>query len=139
WEHSLVAFLVGKRLPVRNVKEILERKWGQVGHFSFHVAALGVFLVKFENLQARDWVLNNGPWDVWGYHLVLRVWTKDMPLSLEDCKSMPVWVKLKGIPIQYWNKVGLSYIANVLGRPLHMDANTTDKNVLTFARICIEM
>ncbi|GAV80382.1 DUF4283 domain-containing protein/zf-CCHC_4 domain-containing protein [Cephalotus follicularis] len=139
WEHSLVAFVVGKRLPWRNVKEILERKWGQVGPFSFHVTTTGVVLVKFENMQARDWVLNNGPWDVWGYHLVLRAWTKDMPLSLDDCKSMLVWVKLKGIPIQYWNKEGLSYIASVLGRPLHMDANTTNKNVLTFARICIEM
>ncbi|GAV77841.1 DUF4283 domain-containing protein/zf-CCHC_4 domain-containing protein, partial [Cephalotus follicularis] len=85
------------------------------------------------------WVLNNGPWDVWGYHLVLRAWTKDMSLCLDDCKSMPVWVKLKRIPVQYWNKVGLGYIASVLGRPLHMDANTTNKCVLTFSRIYIEM
>ncbi|GAV89791.1 DUF4283 domain-containing protein/zf-CCHC_4 domain-containing protein [Cephalotus follicularis] len=62
-----------------------------------------------------------------------------MSLSLDDCKSMPVWVKLKSVPIQYWHKVGLSYIASVLGRPLHMDANTTNKRVLAFARVCIEM
>ncbi|GAV70130.1 DUF4283 domain-containing protein/zf-CCHC_4 domain-containing protein, partial [Cephalotus follicularis] len=80
-----------------------------------------------------------GPWDVWGYHLVLRMWSKDMFLSLDDCKSMSVWVKLKSVPVQYWNKVGLSYIASVLGRPLHMDDNTTNKRVLAFAMVCIEM
>ncbi|GAV92795.1 DUF4283 domain-containing protein/zf-CCHC_4 domain-containing protein, partial [Cephalotus follicularis] len=139
WEFALVAFLVGKRLPGRNVKETLERKWGQAGHFSFHVAGNGVFLIKFDNGQARDWVLNNGPWDVWGYHLALRFWRNDMSLSLDDCKSIPVWVKFKSVPVHYWNKDGLSHIASVLGRPLHMDANTTNKRVLAFARVCIEM
>ncbi|GAV92824.1 DUF4283 domain-containing protein/zf-CCHC_4 domain-containing protein, partial [Cephalotus follicularis] len=139
WEHALVAFLVEKRLPGRNVKEALERKWRQAGCFSFHVVGNGVFLIKFDNGQARNWVLNNGPWDVWGFHLALRIWSKDMSLSLDDCKAIPVWVKLKSVPVQYWNKEGLSYIASVLGRPLHMDANTTNKRVLAFARVCIEM
>ncbi|GAV77196.1 DUF4283 domain-containing protein/zf-CCHC_4 domain-containing protein [Cephalotus follicularis] len=62
-----------------------------------------------------------------------------MSLSLGECKTIPVWVKMKGIPVQYWNKAGLSYIASVLGKPLHMDANTTNKRVLSFARVCIEM
>ncbi|GAV92418.1 DUF4283 domain-containing protein/zf-CCHC_4 domain-containing protein [Cephalotus follicularis] len=132
-------FELRKGLPGRNVKEALERKWGQAGRFSFHVVGNGVFLIKFDNEQAREWVLNNGPWDVWGYHLALRMWSKDMSLSLDDCKSIPVWVKLKSVPVQYWNKDGLSYIASVLGKPLHMDANTTNKRVLAFARVCIEI
>ncbi|GAV74019.1 DUF4283 domain-containing protein, partial [Cephalotus follicularis] len=115
WENSIVAFLVGKKLPGKNVKEILVRKWGTVGRFSFHMVGSGVFMINFDNGQARDWVLANGPWDVWGYHFALRPWRKDMPLELGDCKSMPVWVKLRNVPVQYWNKVGLSYIASVLG------------------------
>ncbi|GAV90980.1 DUF4283 domain-containing protein [Cephalotus follicularis] len=66
WAFSIVAFLVGKKLPSKNVKKILERKWGQVGSLSIHVAGNGIFLIRFENMQARDWVLDNGPWDVWG-------------------------------------------------------------------------
>ncbi|GAV78744.1 DUF4283 domain-containing protein [Cephalotus follicularis] len=139
WENSLVAFLVGKRLPVKSVQEILQRKWGQVGHFSFHVAGSGVFIVKFDNGQARDWVMDNGPWDIWGYHLALRKWSKGMSLTLEDCKSIPVWVKLSKIPIQYWTKMGQSYIASVLGKPLHMDLSTTNQYALAFANVCIDM
>ncbi|GAV92355.1 Exo_endo_phos domain-containing protein/DUF4283 domain-containing protein/zf-CCHC_4 domain-containing protein [Cephalotus follicularis] len=138
-EHSIVAFLVGKKLPSKNVKEVLERKWRLVGQFSIHVVGSGVFLIWFENGQARNWVLDNGPWDVWGHHLTIRPWSKGLSLSLGECKSMPVWVKLKSIPIQFWNKLGLSYIASVLGKPLHMDASTLNRHTLMFARVCIEM
>ncbi|GAV92488.1 DUF4283 domain-containing protein/zf-CCHC_4 domain-containing protein [Cephalotus follicularis] len=139
WEHTLVAFLVGKRLPAIKVKEVLHRKWGQVGTFSFHTVSNGVFLIKFENGHARDWVMDNGPWDIWGYHIALRKWTKDMPLRLEECKSIPVWVKLSNVPIHLWSNLGLSYIASVLGKPLFMDAPTTKRQNLTFARICVDM
>ncbi|GAV85216.1 DUF4283 domain-containing protein, partial [Cephalotus follicularis] len=137
WENSLVAFLVGKKFPGNNVKGVIERKWSQVGRFSFHVVGNGVFMVKFANGQARDWVLDNGPWDIWGYRLAVRKW--NMSLALEDCKSIPIWVKLTRVPIQYWTKLGLSYIASVLGKPLHMDANTTNRYALSFACVCIDM
>ncbi|GAV85485.1 DUF4283 domain-containing protein/zf-CCHC_4 domain-containing protein, partial [Cephalotus follicularis] len=125
--------------PVKSVQEIFLRKWGQVGHFSFHAAGNGVFVVNFDNGQARDWVMDNGPWDIWGYHLALRKWSKGMSLTLENCKSIPVWVKQSKIPIQYWTKMGLSYIESVLGKPLHMDLSTTNLYALAFARVCIDM
>ncbi|GAV73257.1 DUF4283 domain-containing protein [Cephalotus follicularis] len=130
WEHALVVFLVGKQLPAKSVKEVMLRKWGQVARFSFHSVSNGVFLVKFENGQARDWVMDNGPWDICGYHLALRKWSKGMSLKLEECNTIPIWVKLSNVPIQFWTKMGLSYIASVLGRPLYMDASTTNKIAL---------
>ncbi|GAV92421.1 Exo_endo_phos domain-containing protein/DUF4283 domain-containing protein, partial [Cephalotus follicularis] len=139
WEFSLVAYLVGKRLPGRSVKDILAKIWGKVGRFSIHIVENGVFIVKFEQGQARYWVLDNGPWDVWGYHLVLRKWSLGMPLNLGGCKTLPVWVKLMGVPLQYWTKIGLSYIASVLGRPLYMDTSTTNRYALSYARVCVEM
>ncbi|GAV92420.1 DUF4283 domain-containing protein/zf-CCHC_4 domain-containing protein [Cephalotus follicularis] len=139
WEYSVVSFLVGKKLPSKNVKQILERKWGQVGSLSIHIVGNGVYLIIFENLQARDWVLDNGPWDVWGYHLAVRPWHKVMSLTMGECKPMPVWVKLRGVPIQFWNKLGLSYIASVLGKPLHMDMSTMNRYALLYARVCFDM
>ncbi|GAV92685.1 DUF4283 domain-containing protein/zf-CCHC_4 domain-containing protein [Cephalotus follicularis] len=139
WENAIVAYLVRKKLPVPKVKEVLLRKWGQVGSFSFHTVSSGVFMVKFENGHARDWVLDNGPWDIWGYHIVLKKWTKGMSLKLEDCTSIPIWVKLSNVPVHLWSKLGLSYIASVLGRPLYMDTPTTNRHSLNFARVCVDM
>ncbi|GAV66073.1 DUF4283 domain-containing protein/zf-CCHC_4 domain-containing protein [Cephalotus follicularis] len=139
WEHTLVAFLVGKKFPAIKVKDVLQRKWGQVGSFSFHTVSNGAFLIKFENGHARDWVMDNGPWDIWGYHIALRKWTKGMSLKFEECKSIPVWVKLSNVPVHLWCNLVLSYIASVLGRPLYMDAPTTKRQALTFARVCVYM
>ncbi|GAV91858.1 DUF4283 domain-containing protein/zf-CCHC_4 domain-containing protein, partial [Cephalotus follicularis] len=72
-------------------------------------------------------------------HLAVRPWCKGMSLTMGECKSMPVWVKLRGVPIQFWNKVGLSYIASVLGKPLHMDTPTMNRFALLFARVCVDM
>ncbi|GAV92718.1 DUF4283 domain-containing protein, partial [Cephalotus follicularis] len=115
------------------------RKWGQVGSFSFHTVSSGVFMVKFEKGHARDWVLDNGPWDIWGYHIALKKWSKGMSLKLEDCTSIPIWVKLSNVPVHLWSKLGLSYIASVLGRPLYMDTPTTNRHSLNFARVCVDM
>ncbi|GAV92993.1 DUF4283 domain-containing protein/zf-CCHC_4 domain-containing protein, partial [Cephalotus follicularis] len=121
------------------VKEVLLRKWGQVGTFTFHTVSNGVFLIKFDNGHARDWVLDNGPWDIWGYHIALRKWTKGMSLRLEECNSIPIWVKLSNIPVHLWSKLGLRYIASVIGRPLYMDAPTTKRQSLSSARVCVDM
>ncbi|GAV77631.1 DUF4283 domain-containing protein/zf-CCHC_4 domain-containing protein, partial [Cephalotus follicularis] len=58
---------------------------------------------------------------------------------LEDCKSIPILVKLSRVPVQYLTMLGLSYIASVLGKALHMDANTTNRYALSFARVFIDM
>ncbi|GAV71772.1 LOW QUALITY PROTEIN: Exo_endo_phos domain-containing protein/DUF4283 domain-containing protein, partial [Cephalotus follicularis] len=138
WEHALVAFLVGKKLPPPKVREVLLHKWGQVGSFSFHTVSNGVFFIKYESCHARDWVMDNCPWDIWWYHIALRK-TKGMSLKLEECNSIPVWVKLSNIHVHLWSKLGLSYIASVLGCPLYMDAPTTNQQTLTFAKVCMDM
>ncbi|GAV76475.1 DUF4283 domain-containing protein, partial [Cephalotus follicularis] len=99
----------------------------------------GVFLIKFENGHARDWVMDNGPWDIWGYHIALRKWTKGISLKLEECDSIPIWVKLSNVPVHLWSKLGLSYIASVLGGLLYIDAPTKNQETLTFARVCVDM
>ncbi|GAV89567.1 DUF4283 domain-containing protein [Cephalotus follicularis] len=139
WKHAFVAFLVGKKLSALKVNEVFLQKWGQVGTFSFHSVPNSMFLIKFDNGQARDWVMDNGPWDIQGYHLALRKWKNRMSLKLEECSSIPAWVKLSNVPVHLWTKLGLSYIASVLGRPLYMDSPTINRQALAYARICVEM
>ncbi|GAV87341.1 DUF4283 domain-containing protein/zf-CCHC_4 domain-containing protein [Cephalotus follicularis] len=62
-----------------------------------------------------------------------------MSLTLEDCKLTLMWVKLSRVPVQYWTKLGLSHIASVLGKPLHMDLNTIKRHALNFAQVCVDM
>ncbi|GAV92700.1 DUF4283 domain-containing protein [Cephalotus follicularis] len=139
WENALVGFFVGKKIPFRSLNAVLIKKWSSVGKFSIHTADNGIFIFKYESEAARDWILNNGPWDVWGVHLALRLWERDLPPISSGFTKVPVWVNLMNIPMEYWTVQGLSRIASVLGTPLHMDPSTEGKQMISFARICVEM
>ena len=43
------------------------------------------------------------------------------------------------VPFEIWAPEGLSRIASVVGKPLHVDNMTASKKRITFARICIEV
>ncbi|GAV59561.1 DUF4283 domain-containing protein [Cephalotus follicularis] len=139
WSNALVGYFVGKRIPFKIVKEHLEKKWRKWGAVSVITGDNETFLFKFDNSAARDLVLSNGPWEVWGAYLALRRWEEGMSLSKDSFSSILVWVKLANVPSELWTKPGLSYVASALGVPLCMDAATAAGNCLSFARVCIEM
>lgn len=71
--------------------------------------------------------------------LVLKKWHQNFSLLKEDLRSVPLWVKLHGVPLEYWTPVGLSHIASAVGKPLHTDKLTASKKRISFARICVEV
>ncbi|KAL0288241.1 UNVERIFIED_CONTAM: hypothetical protein Sradi_7101600 [Sesamum radiatum] len=50
---------------------------------------------------------------------------------------VPVWVRLRHLPMQYWTEDGLSAVASGIGTPLYMDKITKDCLRLDFARVCV--
>ncbi|GJY02714.1 kinase-like domain, phloem protein 2-like protein [Tanacetum coccineum] len=64
--------------------------------------------------------------------------------NYEDVSTVPVWVKLHGVPITAFSKDGLSAIATKLGTPLMFDSYTSDMCMQswcrsTYARVMIEL
>ncbi|KAL0455415.1 UNVERIFIED_CONTAM: hypothetical protein Slati_0880700 [Sesamum latifolium] len=52
-------------------------------------------------------------------------------------EEVPVWVKLRHLPVEFWTDEGLSTVASGIGRPLYPDAITKACTRLDFARVCI--
>ncbi|KAL6565247.1 hypothetical protein OROGR_002198 [Orobanche gracilis] len=46
---------------------------------------------------------------------------------------------MPGLPANYWSKKSLSKLASVLGKPLHTDGYTLQKNKVIYARILVEI
>ena len=99
----------------------------------------GLYLFRFRDMDARDWVMENGPWYIAGRPIILRVWQPGMEMLNIQLTSLPIWVKFYNIPLEYWTNTCLGYIASVVGKPLHMDSLTENRTKLSFARICIEI
>ncbi|GAV90749.1 DUF4283 domain-containing protein [Cephalotus follicularis] len=139
WEPALVGFFVGKKIPFWSLHSALNKKWSDAGKFSIHIAENGIFVFKCESVEVRNWILDNGPWDVWGVHLALRLWERDLPPISSGFSKITVWVKLMNIPMEYWKTKGLNHLASILGTPLYMDQATEAKQMISFTRICVEV
>ncbi|GJV95210.1 cytokinin dehydrogenase 3-like protein [Tanacetum coccineum] len=91
-----------------------------------------------------DVVLENGPWFIRNNPFILKKWHPDENLLKEDVSSVPVWVKLHGVPVTAFSDDGLSTIAAKLGTPLMLDSYTSDMcmqswGMSSYARVMIEL
>ncbi|GMH14268.1 hypothetical protein Nepgr_016109 [Nepenthes gracilis] len=57
----------------------------------------------------------------------------------EDHNSLPVWINLRKVLVEYWTPLGFSWIASVVGKPLHLDSITAKMDRMHFTHVCIEM
>ncbi|MQM03996.1 hypothetical protein Taro_036777 [Colocasia esculenta] len=96
----------------------------------------GFFLVVL-NQEEDLKVILDGFWCIRGHPLVLRRWTPDLQMEKESLCNLPIWVHFPGLPLRWWTVCGLSKLASLLGRPLHMDSLTAKRKRLHFARVCV--
>ena len=119
WEGRLVGQFLDKRLPLHVVKSFVGRLWGKHEIPEISTTDNGLYIFRFKDLDARDWVLENGPWYFAGRPIILRFWKPDMEMLNVQITSLPIWVKFFNIPLEYWTVTSLGYIASVVGIPLH--------------------
>lgn len=56
-------------------------------------------------------------------------------LQKDDLGKLPLWVKLHGIPIEYWSERCLTYIASEVEKPLRSDRPTPLRSRVNYARV----
>ena len=139
WNNTLVGYFIGKRLPYSLVRNFSARLWNKAGLFSMHATDSGYFFFKFNSKEASDAVLEGGPWYLAGQPIILKNWHVGLELTKEAQSTIPIWVNIYNIPLEYWNPEGLGFIASAIGKPLHVHKMTASCQRLSFARLCIEV
>lgn len=99
----------------------------------------GLILLKFESDQSKSWVLEGGPWFMALRPLLLRQWTPGISLEKLDSTKMPLWVNLRGVPMELFTIEGINHVASGIGVPLFKDKATESRPRLLFARVCVEV
>ena len=61
WEGSLVGQFLDKRLPLHVVKSFVDQLSGKHEIPEISTTDNGLYIFMFKDLDARDWVLENGP------------------------------------------------------------------------------
>jgi hypothetical protein len=74
-----------------------------------------------------------------GTPIVLKRWTPNFDAKREKVDVVPVWVRLPGLPMQYWNPVRFSAIGNRLRDFLEADYSFEETGLMTVARILVRL
>ncbi|GJX40516.1 beta-caryophyllene synthase [Tanacetum coccineum] len=146
----------GKKLNIRTlftpgrvaypvVANYVRNTWGKYRLVrSMFSSSTGLFSFQFSSMDGLDAMLENGPWFIRNNPLILKKWHPDENLLKEDVSTIPVWVKLHGVPVTAFSDDGLSAIATKLGTPLMLDSYTSDMCMQSwgrssYARVMIEL
>ncbi|XP_062086266.1 uncharacterized protein LOC133792381 [Humulus lupulus] len=95
-------------------------------------------MVKSRDEATRDLVLESGVIHFDKKPVVLWPWTTDID-SLKSVKSVPVWIRVPDLGLQYWGVNCLNALVSTIGKPIRIDKITKDRSLIKFARVLVDM
>ncbi|KAJ1414250.1 Zinc finger, CCHC-type [Sesbania bispinosa] len=150
WRRSIMVKLLGKRLGMRFLRQRLLKMWQPEGSMEMIDLENDYYLIRFSNMEDVMRVFEGGPWMILDHYLLLRRWHPEFFPHEDEFKRVAVWVRIPGLPIEYYDRNILWKIGGSLGNMLKMDGNTLrqkepsrDDEFVTerakFARISVEI
>ncbi|KAK4384011.1 hypothetical protein Sango_3100700 [Sesamum angolense] len=135
WNTTAVGYFLGKRPYFHHLNDFVRSIWPAVQDVK--ATSNGFFFFQFKIMAAMEEVLEGGPWLYLGQPIVLQKWEPGMVLRKLKHTEVPVWIKLRHLPVELWTTDGLSTVASGIGRPLYPDAITRACTRLDFAHVCV--
>ncbi|GJW44971.1 zinc knuckle CX2CX4HX4C containing protein [Tanacetum coccineum] len=133
FENTLYGYFVGKRLAYQVVENYVNNVWSKYGLKRIQLHG-EFFLFQFETKEGMNRVLDYGSWLIRRVPLILNIWSPNCDLHKAEIKKVPVWVKLHNVPIVAYSEVGLSLITTQIGKPIQLDAYTSDMCLNSWGR-----
>uniref|UniRef100_A0A803PPI9 DUF4283 domain-containing protein n=1 Tax=Cannabis sativa TaxID=3483 RepID=A0A803PPI9_CANSA len=137
-KNSVVCIVLGANPPFRVFEGFIKRVWGNLGVEKIVRMHSEFTLVSFRDEETRDLILETGVIYFDKKPVILRPWTTDMD-SARMVKSVPVWVRLNGLGLQYWGENNLSALVSTIGKPIMVDKVTANRTMVKYARVLVDM
>ncbi|KAL2246371.1 UNVERIFIED_CONTAM: hypothetical protein Sindi_2905300, partial [Sesamum indicum] len=135
WKATAVGYLLGKRPYFHHLKEYALSVW--LGLREVTGTTNGLFFFQFKSIAAMEDIIEGGSWLFQGQSIVLQKWKPGMVLRKLRHTQVPIWIKLRHLPMELWTEEGLRTVASGVGKPLYTDAITRAYTRLDFARVCV--
>ncbi|KAL0331617.1 UNVERIFIED_CONTAM: hypothetical protein Sangu_1707200 [Sesamum angustifolium] len=135
WHSTAVGYFLGKKPYFPHVESYVRSNWKDLQQVS--ATSNGFYFFRFKNRVAMEDIIEGGPWLIQGQPIVLQCWEQGMSLRRQKHTQIPVWVRLKHLPMEYWMEEGLSAVASGIRVPLYIDKITRECSRLDFARVCV--
>ncbi|KAL2237437.1 UNVERIFIED_CONTAM: hypothetical protein Sindi_0935400 [Sesamum indicum] len=134
-KQQLLGIFWGKKSYFHHLKEYAKSVWPALRDVTS--TTNGFFFFQFKTVIDMEEIIEGGPWLFQGQPIVLQKWEPGMVMRKLKHTQVPVWIKLRYLPVELWIEEGLSMVASCVGRPLYPDAITRACTRLDFARVCV--
>ncbi|KAL2228612.1 UNVERIFIED_CONTAM: hypothetical protein Sindi_1840900 [Sesamum indicum] len=135
WKSIAVGYFLGKRPYYHHLKEFAHSVWPALREVT--ATTNGFFFFQFKTVFDMEEIIEGGSWLFQGQPIVLQKWEPGMAMRKLKHTQVPVWIKLRHLPMEFWTTEGLSSVASGVGKPLYPDAITRACTRLDFARVCV--
>ncbi|KAL2251908.1 UNVERIFIED_CONTAM: hypothetical protein Sindi_2313100 [Sesamum indicum] len=135
WKSTAVGYFLGKRPYYHHLKEFAHSVWPALREVT--ATTNGFYFFQFKTVFYMEEIIEGGPWLFQGQPIVLQKWEPGMAMRKLKHTQVPVWIKLRHLPMEFWTTEGLSTVASGVGKPLYPDAITRACTRLDFARVCV--
>lgn len=99
----------------------------------------GYFITRFALEEDIQNILKGGPWFITGHYLIIKRWSPNFITKYASLKSVAVWFRLPGLPVEYYDPLVLKEIRSMIGPVLWIDANTASEIRGRYARFCVQV
>ncbi|XP_070024967.1 uncharacterized protein [Nicotiana sylvestris] len=139
WRTTLIGYVLGGNPSFKEMLKFIYGVWNTVTTPAVLLHADGYFIFKFESIEDKNLIMQNGPYMFNSKHMILKDWDPNFQIHNESMRIVPIWVNLHGLPIQCWAEENLGRIASLLGKPICTDRLTAGCERISYARILVEM
>ncbi|XP_062080440.1 uncharacterized protein LOC133785203 [Humulus lupulus] len=130
--------VLGANPPLPVFEGFFKRVWGHLGIAQIARMTMGLVMVKFNDEATRSHVLENGCLHFYRKPVIVRPWTTDLN-AICLIRSVPLWIRLHDLGLQYWGSNCLSALVSTIGKPIMVDKFTQERTRVQFARVLVEM
>lgn len=127
WEDFLIGRFLATAPHVAKVHAIVNKIWA-LGDKSqmIDVLVINSTTMKFRvcNTNTRNRVTRRGMWNLAGIPVVMSQWSPFTEETIQEIKSVPIWVHLRNVPMDMFTWKGLSFVTSAVGEPVRLHSDT---------------
>ncbi|KAA8549778.1 hypothetical protein F0562_001205 [Nyssa sinensis] len=139
WQDSIIVKLLEKSIGYKMLCNKVTKLWDLQGDYEALDLGYGYFLFKFDSQANCARVVTGGPWVIMDHYLTVRRWEPKFQPALAQVLKTAMWIRLRGVPVEYYDKRVLTEVGRKLGKPLKNDSNTVAAARGKYACLCLEI
>jgi hypothetical protein len=139
WKRGVIMKLLGRGIGYKALETRLKQMWVKKGIINIINLGDDYYLVTFSLDLDHATSLTNGPWFIYDHYLTVKEWSPNFHPQSDTIKKVAVWVRISGLPIEYYDSRVLKNIGNKIGSTVKVDKNTLMQEKGKYARLCVEV